>query len=105
MRENNIVGITPRRNVRTTITDKSAPPLPDLVERRFAPGAPNVAWAGDITYIPTSEGWLYLSSVLDLGSRRLVGWSMDDNMATSLVAEALNKRNRNRPPDAYASGN
>jgi transposase InsO family protein len=84
-----LVGITERRRVRTTIPAEDAPPLPDLVERRFAPGEPDVAWAGDITYIPTGEGWLYLSSVLDLGSRRLIGWKMDDNMATPLVADAL----------------
>jgi transposase InsO family protein len=89
MRVHDVVGITERRKVRTTIPAEDAPPLPDLVGRRFAPGAPDVAWAGDITYIATNEGWLYLSSVLDLGSRRLLGWSMDDNMATSLVADAL----------------
>ena len=75
MRANDIVGVTPRRKVRTTIPAEGAPPLPDLVERRFAPGAPDVAWCGDITYIGTGEGWLYLSSVLDLGSRRLLGCS------------------------------
>lgn len=89
MRRHDIVGATPRRRVRTTIPAKDAPPFADLVERRFAPGAPDVAWCGDITYIPTDEGWLYLSSVLDLGSRRLVGWQMDEHMATSLVAGAL----------------
>jgi transposase InsO family protein len=71
------------------VFSRDAPLLPDLVERRFAPGEPDVAWAGDITYIPTGEGWLYLSSVLDFGSRRLIGWKMDDNMATPLVADAL----------------
>jgi transposase InsO family protein len=84
-----LVGITERRRVRTTIPAEDTPPLPDLVERHFAPGEPDVAWAGDITYIPTGEGWLYLSSVLDLGSRRLIGWKMDYNMATPLVADAL----------------
>ena len=89
MRVHDVVGITERRRVRTTIPAEGAPPLPDLVERNFAPGAPDVAWAGDITYVATDEGWLYLSSVLDLGSRRLLGWQMDDNMATPLVADAL----------------
>ena len=89
MRELDIVGVTERRRVRTTIQAEDAPPLPDLVERRFAPGEPDVAWAGDITYIPTGEGWLYLASTLDLGSRRLLGWAMDDTMATALVAAAL----------------
>jgi transposase InsO family protein len=91
MRCHDIVGVTPRRRVRTTIHGEDSPPFPDLVERRFAPGAPDIAWCGDITYIPTDEGWLYLSSVLDLGSRRLVGWQMDEHMATSLVARALHQ--------------
>jgi len=89
MRCHDIVGLTERRRVRTTIPAEDAPPLPDLVERRFASGAPDISWCGDITYIPTDEGWLYLSSVLDIGSRRLIGWAMDDNMATPLVADAL----------------
>ena len=89
MREHEIVGVTERRRVRTTVQAEDAPPLPDLVEQRFAPGAPDVAWAGDITYIPTGEGWLYLASTLDLGSRRLLGWAMDDTMATALVSAAL----------------
>jgi len=89
MRCHDIVGITERRRVRTTIPAENAPPLPDLVERRFTPGAPDVAWCGDITYIPTDEGWCYLASVLDIGSRRLIGWAMDDNMATPLVSGAL----------------
>jgi len=91
MRTNDIVAITERRKVRTTIPAEGAPPLPDLVERRFTPGAPDVAWCGDITYIGTDEGWCYLSSVLDIGSRRLIGWKIDDNMATPLVADALRR--------------
>jgi putative transposase len=63
--------------------------LPDLIGRLFDPGAPDVAWVGDITYIPTGEGWLYLASVLDLGSRRWLGYSMVDHMRTELVADAL----------------
>jgi putative transposase len=78
-----------RRKVRTTIPDVTAPPLPDLVGSRFAPGEPGERTCGDITYIPTGEGWLYLADVLDLGSRRLVGFSMDDTMPTELVARAL----------------
>ncbi len=75
--------------VRTTIPAEDAPPLPDLIGRRFAAGRPDVAWVGDITYIPTGEGWLYLASVLDLGSRRLLGYFMADHMRTELVADAL----------------
>src|ERR687891_463811 len=63
--------------------------IPDLVGRRFDPGRPDVAWAQDITYIPTQEGWLFLASVLDLGSRRLLGYSMADHMRSELVLDAL----------------
>ena len=89
MRAHGIVGVHKPAKVRTTIPAEDAPPLPDLIGRRFAPGAPDVAWVGDITYIPTGEGWLYLASVLDLGSRRLLGYSMADHMRTELVADAL----------------
>ena len=78
-----------RRKVRTTIPYVTAPPLPDLVERRFDPGEPGLRTCGDITYIPTDEGWLYLADVLDIGSRRVVGYAMDDKMPTELVANAL----------------
>ncbi len=60
-----------------------------FVRRGFAPGRPDLAWCQDITYIPTREGWLYLASVLDLGSRRLLGYSMADHMRTELVLDAL----------------
>lgn len=78
-----------RRKVRTTIPDLSAPPLPDLVGRDFSVGAPGVRTCGDITYIGTGEGWLYLASVLDLGSRRLVGYATGEHMPWELCAEAL----------------
>lgn len=84
-----IVGVHKPTKVRTTIPAENCPPIPDLIGRNFAPGQPDVAWVGDITYIATGEGWLYLASVLDLGSRRLLGYSMADNMRTELVADAL----------------
>jgi transposase InsO family protein len=89
MRKHGIVGVHKPAKVRTTIAAEDAPPMPDLIGRRFAPGAPDVAWVGDITYIPTGEGWLYLASVLDLGSRRWLGYSMADHMRTELVSDAL----------------
>ena len=89
MRRHGIVGVHRPPKVRTTIPADEAPPLPDLIGRRFEVGRPDVAWVGDITYIPTGEGWLYLASVLDLGSRRLLGYSMADHMRTELVADAL----------------
>ena len=89
MRAHGIVGVHKPAKVRTTIPAEDNPPMPDLIGRRFDPGKPDVAWVGDITYIATGEGWLYLASVLDLGSRRWLGYSMADHMRTELVADAL----------------
>ncbi len=89
MRVHGIVGVHKPVKVRTTIPAEDNPPMPDLIGRRFAPGRPDVAWVGDITYIATGEGWLYLASVLDLGSRRWLGYSMASHMRTELVADAL----------------
>lgn len=89
MRAHGIVGVHKPAKLRTTIPAEDAPPLPDLVGRRFEAGAPDVAWVGDITYVPTDQGWLYVASVLDLGSRRLLGYSMADHMRTELVTDAL----------------
>lgn len=90
MRYHGIYAIDGRRaKVRTTIPDVSAPPLPDLVRRDFSVGEQDRRWAGDITYIPTDEGWLYLADVLDLGSRRVIGYDMADRMPTSLVLGSL----------------
>jgi len=84
-----------RRKLRTTIPDLSGP-LPDLVVRDFAVGEPTLRSCGDITYIPTNEGWLYRASVVDLGSRRLVGFSLGDNTRTGLVSSALQAAARTR---------
>lgn len=89
MRRHGLAGRAIRRRVRTTFPGPDPFEIPDLVGRRFDPGAPDWAWGQDITYIPTGEGWLYLASVLDLGSRRLLGYSMADHMRTSLVLDAL----------------
>jgi len=89
MRAHGIVGVHKPARVRTTIPAEHCPPLPDLVQRGFDPGAPDVAWVGDITYIGTDERWLYLATVIDLGSRRLIGYSMADHMRTDLVVDAL----------------
>ncbi len=78
-----------RKKCRTTIPDVSAPPLPDAIKRDFSVGEPGLRTCGDITYIPTGEGWLYLASVLDIGSRRCVGYDMDSRMPTELVSRAL----------------
>jgi len=89
MRLHGMAGRHRRRTCRTTFPGPDGYQIPDLVGRRFGPGAPDVAWCQDVTYIPTREGWLYLASVLDLGSRRLLGYSMADHMRTELVLDAL----------------
>ena len=78
-----------RKFVVTTDSAHRLPVAPDLVQRRFTPSAPNVLWSGDITYIATDEGWLYLAAVLDLRSRQVVGWSLQAHMQTSRVKDAL----------------
>jgi transposase InsO family protein len=88
-----------RKFVVTTDSKHQMPVAPDLVQRRFNPGAPNMIWTGDITYIPTDEGWLYLAAVLELHSRQVVGWSLQAHMQTSLVKDALLMACfRRRPP-------
>jgi putative transposase len=89
MRLHGMAGRHHRRRCRTTFPGPDGYQIPDLIGRRFEPGAPDAAWVQDITYIPTGEGWLFLASVLDLGSRRLLGYSMADHMRTELVLDAL----------------
>jgi putative transposase len=79
----------PRRGTRTTVADLAATPAPNLVARRFSPVAPNHLWVGDITYVPTDEGWLYVAILLDAYSRRIVGWGMAGHLRTDLVMDAL----------------
>jgi len=89
MRIHGIVGVHKPTKVRTTTPAEEASPLPDLVQRDFAPGEPDVARVGDISYIPTDQGWQYLATVIDLGSRRLLGYTMAEHMRTELVVDAL----------------
>lgn len=89
MRMHGMAGRHLRRRVRTTIAGDDGFFIPDLVGRRFAAGAPDQAWVQDITYIATGEGWLFMASVLDLGSRRLLGYALDEHMRTDLVLDAL----------------
>jgi transposase InsO family protein len=89
MRGHGLAGRFRPRTVRTTCPGPDGYVIPDLVGRHFAPGAPDVAWVQDITYIATGEGWLFLAGVVDLGSRRLLGYSMADHMRTALVTDAL----------------
>ena len=89
MRANGMVGRFHRRRVQTTIWGPPGYRIPDLIKRGFAVGEPDRAWCQDITYVQTLEGWLYVASVIDIGSRKLLGYSMDDNMRTELVTRAL----------------
>ncbi len=82
----------------TTRRDPNAIPAPNLLNQDFSSPAPNRKWAGDITYIDTAEGWLYLAPVLDLFSRRVVGWAMADHMEASLVQEAWDMAVQRRKP-------
>jgi putative transposase len=100
MRIHGMTGRHHRRVIRTTFPGPDGYVIPDLVGRRFDPGAPDVAWCQDITYIPTGEGWLFLASVLDLGSRRLLGYSMAEHMRTELVTDALDMALAARGGDA-----
>ena len=94
-----ISGVRPRKRCQTTIRIPGIAPATDLVERQFKPERPNVLWVADITYLPTSEGWLYLAAVQDAYSRQIVGWSMATHMRASLVVDALNMAlARRRPP-------
>ncbi len=72
--------------------------VPDLVQRQFLPKAPNEIWAADITYIRTWEGWLYLAVVMDLFSRRVIGWAMANHLRTDLAVSALQMAVRHRRP-------
>jgi transposase InsO family protein len=90
MRENGIAGYRRRRRVRTTIPEPADQKVPDLLKRDFTAPVPNQRYVGDITYLPLSDGEnLYLATVIDCYSRRLVGWAVADHMRTELVEEAL----------------
>ncbi len=90
MAEHKIAGIRLRRRVVTTVPEPSDQQVPDLLERNFTADVPNAKYVGDITYLPCADGTnLYLATVIDCFSRRLVGWSIADHMRTELVAHAL----------------
>ena len=90
MREHGIAGYRRRRRVTTTIPEPADQKVPDLLKRDFTAPAPNLAYVGDITYLPLADGSnLYLATVIDCYSRRLAGWSVADHMRVDLVADAL----------------
>jgi putative transposase len=89
-----------KRRPVTTQRDPGAIPAPNLLNQEFYAAAPDQKWVSDITYIETAEGWLYLASILDLFSRRVVGWAMADHLAASLVEDALKMALQQRQPEA-----
>ncbi len=101
MKTAGIAGIQPRRFSKTTNSAHDLPIALNLLDRKFGIaeiGGTNRAWAGDVTYIPTREGWLYLAVVLDLFSRRVIGWSMKTTMQYELVGDALRTAIQSRRP-------
>jgi transposase InsO family protein len=100
MRQHGICARRPRRRVRTTDSKHNRPVAPNLLARRFQAERPDQKWVADLTYVDTDEGWLYLATVMDLFSRRIVGWAMADHMETALVAQALRMALVRRQPGA-----
>ena len=89
MRELGLRGKSRRKYKVTTKAVPGRQPVPDLVSRKFRVDKPNTVWAGDISYLPTKEGWLYLAVMMDLHSRRVVGWAMGERLTTDLPLAAL----------------
>ena len=100
MRENDVVAKRRRKFRATTDSNHPFPVADNLLNRQFTVAAPNQAWVSDITYIPPREGWLYLATVQDLFSRRIVGWSMQERITRQLVIDALQMAVDRRGPAA-----
>src|SRR5688572_27403612 len=98
MRAAGLKGVMPKRFVTTTLRDDAAAAAVDLVDRQFKADGPDQLWVADITYIPTWSGFLYLAIVLDVWSRKVVGWAMATHLRTELVLEALNTALMQRRP-------
>lgn len=98
LRELGLFSRTKRKFVATTDSNHSQPVADNLLARDFTATAPNQKWLTDITYIPTQKGWLYLAAVLDVFSRRIVGWSMSERIDTKLVKSALQQATAQRSP-------
>jgi putative transposase len=102
MRELGLVPCQPRPWRPATTQQGAAGPIPDLVNRDFSATVPGAKMVGDITYIPTWEGWLFLATVIDCATRKVIGWAMDDNYRTPLITSAIwmAARNVRLPADA-----
>ena len=98
MRKAGLVGISPRKSTFTTVRDPAGRPSDDLVRRDFTATGPDQLWVADITYVPTWAGFLYLAVVLDVWSRRIVGWAMSTSLKTDVVLDALNMAVTQRQP-------
>lgn len=98
MKEMGLKSITVRKHKATTNSNHSLPVFGNVLNRQFKVSAPNQAWVTDITYIATGEGWLYLASVMDLFSRKIVGWSVGPRMTRELVLDALEQAYQRRKP-------
>jgi putative transposase len=100
MRERGIAGVSRRgkKRFKTTIPAKEAPSAPDLVKREFRPAGPDRLWVADIKYVSTWQGYLFLACVLDAWSRKVVGWSMRDDLKAELVVDALGMAVTRRKP-------
>jgi len=98
MRSAGLQGCHRRKKAWTTIRDESMAPAPDRVKRNFTAAASNKLWVADITYVPTWAGFGYLATVLDVYSRRIVGWSYADHMRTSLIVDAVDMAIEQRKP-------
>ena len=98
MRGAGLVGVTRRRKHRTTVRDPRTRPATDLLDRRFVASGPNEVWVADITHVPTRSGPLYLAIVLDVWSRKVVGWATAHEMPAELVVAALDKAVTARRP-------
>ena len=98
MRAHRLTGAVPRRRAKTTIRVAGVRAADDLVLRNFRASASNQLWVADIKYIPTAAGWLYLAAVVDCFSRRVVGWSMRDDLRAELVVDALEMAVARRRP-------
>jgi transposase InsO family protein len=89
MRENQIVSKVKRKYKTTTDSSHDSPVSPNLLEQNFIAKAPNQIWVSDITYIWTHEGWLYLAIIIDLYSRKVVGWSVSERITKHLIIDAF----------------
>lgn len=98
MREEGLVARKPRRYKTTTDSAHAWPVAPNLLDQKFTVQTPDTVWLGDITYLPTDEGWLYLAALLDLCSRRVVGWATSDRVDSDLTLRALRQALDQRQP-------